>query len=288
MSDPLRSDGSRAHARCRVRTRIATRKIEQLLLVGLDHYFAGPLRAGDQRLDARAVSRSRPRPRARLHRARAQRAGRAPARIGRAAARTASPRSSAAKATRRGGCCRRRSTAARPPKKRSPCSIARPSRSGGRRRRPSARSDRPPRERRPRRGARQGALCRRASAHRRHRRRGGGSRGQRLARLDAISFDWRSFGGLARAARPEPAPVALAPVARDAALPLPRRGEMALQRARALAAGGHLRDALVDSRRGAADRSPAARCRSPARRHSAAVARVDARAVRRCTGSREG
>ena len=35
------------------------------------------------------------------------------------------------------------------------------------------------------------------------------------------------------------------PVARDAALPLPRRGETALLRARALMAGGHLRDALA-------------------------------------------
>ena len=40
MSDPLRTDGSRAHAD------VASEpdrdaKIEQLLLVGLDHYFAG-------------------------------------------------------------------------------------------------------------------------------------------------------------------------------------------------------------------------------------------------------
>ena len=39
MSDPLRTDGARAHADV-ASERIATRKIEQLLLVGLDHYFA--------------------------------------------------------------------------------------------------------------------------------------------------------------------------------------------------------------------------------------------------------
>ena len=56
--------------------------------------------------------------------------------------------------------------------------------------------------------------------------------------------DWRSFAPLASvAARAEPAP-SMPPVAREAALPLPRRGEMALLRARALVAGGHLRDAL--------------------------------------------
>ena len=49
-------------------------RIEELLLAGLDHYFADRLRARDQRLDARAVPRSRPRPRPRLHRARPQRA----------------------------------------------------------------------------------------------------------------------------------------------------------------------------------------------------------------------
>jgi len=52
------------------------------------------------------------------------------------------------------------------------------------------------------------------------------------------------------------------PVVRDAVLPLPRRGEIAIVRARALAAAGHLYDALAaldqirptDSEKGAADR----------------------------------
>ena len=65
-----------------------------------------------------------------------------------------------------------------------------------------------------------------------------------LARNDMA--DWRSIAALAKAAlRSEPAPAAApSPVPRDTALPLPRRGETALLRARALAAGGHLRDAL--------------------------------------------
>jgi tetratricopeptide (TPR) repeat protein len=58
--------------------------------------------------------------------------------------------------------------------------------------------------------------------------------------------DWRSFGRFARASgRSEPPPVVRTPVPVDASLPLPRRGETALLRARALAAGGHLRDALA-------------------------------------------
>src|SRR3954447_15043514 len=42
MSDPLRTDGARAHADAALSTSTADRdaKIEQLLLLGLDHYFA--------------------------------------------------------------------------------------------------------------------------------------------------------------------------------------------------------------------------------------------------------
>jgi hypothetical protein len=59
-------------------------------------------------------------------------------------------------------------------------------------------------------------------------------------------IDWRALIALARVAvRSEPPPTAApGPIARDAALPLPRRGETALVRARALTASGHLRDAL--------------------------------------------
>ena len=55
------------------------------------------------------------------------------------------------------------------------------------------------------------------------------------------SLDWRSV----IAAPSTPAPAVSAPMARDMELPLPRRGETMLARARALAARGHLRDALV-------------------------------------------
>lgn len=53
-------------------------------------------------------------------------------------------------------------------------------------------------------------------------------------------FDWRSLIVVT-----SPTPAANMPLARDTELPLPRRGEMALVRARVLAASGHLRDALA-------------------------------------------
>lgn len=69
---------------------------------------------------------------------------------------------------------------------------------------------------------------------------------------------WRSLFAF-QEARPA---ASATPVAREAQLPLPRRGEMALSRAKALAATGHLRDALLaldgvrptDPERSAADR----------------------------------
>jgi len=54
-------------------------------------------------------------------------------------------------------------------------------------------------------------------------------------------LDWRSVYALQDA----PAAVAGTPVSHDVVPPLPRRGETSLARARALAAGGHLRDALT-------------------------------------------
>jgi hypothetical protein len=58
--------------------------------------------------------------------------------------------------------------------------------------------------------------------------------------------DWQSIGVFTGTSeRSDAAPlVTSAPIPSDAALPLPQRGETALLRARALAAGGHLRDAL--------------------------------------------
>jgi hypothetical protein len=60
-------------------------------------------------------------------------------------------------------------------------------------------------------------------------------------------IEWRSIVALARSAGRVAAPAtpSVAPVTRDAALPLPRRGEMILGQARALATSGHLHDALA-------------------------------------------
>jgi tetratricopeptide (TPR) repeat protein len=60
-------------------------------------------------------------------------------------------------------------------------------------------------------------------------------------------IDWRQLLDLARSAGRVAAPAAAvaAPVARESTLPLPRRGETMLSHARTLAAGGHLHDALV-------------------------------------------
>ncbi len=60
-------------------------------------------------------------------------------------------------------------------------------------------------------------------------------------------IDWRSLLDLARSAGrvAAPAAVVVPPVVRESALPLPRRAETILARARTLAAGGHLHDALA-------------------------------------------
>jgi tetratricopeptide (TPR) repeat protein len=60
-------------------------------------------------------------------------------------------------------------------------------------------------------------------------------------------IDWRSLVAFAQAAGriDAPGPRSAAPIARDPSLPLPRRGEETLARARTLAASGHLRDALA-------------------------------------------
>jgi tetratricopeptide (TPR) repeat protein len=59
--------------------------------------------------------------------------------------------------------------------------------------------------------------------------------------------DWQSLVALARSAirADSPAAAVQTPVAREVTLPLPRRGETTLTRARMLMASGHLRDALV-------------------------------------------
>ena len=122
MSDPLRTDPTRANEPVSEADREA--KIEQLLLSGLDHYFAGQLRSGDQRLDARAVPRPEPRPCPRLHRARPQRAGRTATRVGGVAAQRRRRLRSRRVRAKRGACCKPPSARARHPTKRWRFSIA--------------------------------------------------------------------------------------------------------------------------------------------------------------------
>ena len=78
MSDHRRTDDSRAFDAAPDADRDA--KIEQLLLVGLDHYFAGQY---DHAINVwtRALFLDRSHPRARIHRAGTQRARRAAARV---------------------------------------------------------------------------------------------------------------------------------------------------------------------------------------------------------------
>jgi tetratricopeptide (TPR) repeat protein len=64
-----------------------------------------------------------------------------------------------------------------------------------------------------------------------------------LAQTSSDRFEWRSLLALAGADDP---PAAATPVTPEPVLALPRRGEMSLARARSLAAGGHLHDALIE------------------------------------------
>lgn len=61
--------------------------------------------------------------------------------------------------------------------------------------------------------------------------------------LSARRIDWRGLASLFSMSDPSAAPAA--PIAQELTLPLPRRGEMALARARTLAASGRLHDALA-------------------------------------------
>src|SRR3954454_20605852 len=73
MSDPLRTDGARAHADAALSTSAAARdaKIEQLLLLGLDHYFAARYElAINVWTRALFLDRAHPRARAYIERAR--------------------------------------------------------------------------------------------------------------------------------------------------------------------------------------------------------------------------
>jgi len=241
MSDPLRADGSRTHADVASESDRDT-KIEQLLLVGLDHYFAGRYElAINVWTRALFLDRSHARARAYIDRARSALAerqreseellqngvaafhrgeGDEARRLLQAAIDGGAPSEEALAVLDR----LNRLEATAPPAA-------------------SPRSDRTPHERRTRTSAAESpsvagigvvAIVVLAVS---------------IAILSGVGgwknlVDWRSFTPLAGvAARAEPAP-STAPVARETALPLPRRGEMALLRARALVAGGHLHEAL--------------------------------------------
>ncbi|MCU1385024.1 MAG: hypothetical protein JWL71_3721 [Acidobacteria bacterium] len=242
MSDPLRTDGSRAHADVASGSD-RDAKIEQLLLVGLDHYFASRYElAINVWTRALFLDRSHARARAYIDRARSAQAerqreseellhtgvaafergdGDEARRLLRAAIDGGAPSEEALAVLDR----LNRFEAAAPP------AVARP-------------SAHPSRERATR-GVGVAAptvgllgvaavVC----------------AGITIAALTGGAawkdvIDWRAIGALGKSsARTDPAPAA-SPVARDAALPLPRRGETALLRARALTAGGRLRDALT-------------------------------------------
>jgi tetratricopeptide (TPR) repeat protein len=241
MSDPLRADGSRNHADVASESDRDT-KIEQLLLVGLDHYFAGRYElAINVWTRALFLDRSHARARAYIDRARSALAerqreseellqngvaafqrgeGDEARRLLQAAIDGGAPSEEALAVLDR----LNRLEVTAPPAA-------------------SPRSERTPHERRTRTSAAESRSVAGISVA------AVAVLAVSMAVLSGVGawknlVDWRSFAPLASvAARAEPAP-ATAPVAREAALPLPRRGEMALLRARALVAGGHLRDAL--------------------------------------------
>jgi tetratricopeptide (TPR) repeat protein len=241
MSDPFRTDPTRAHDTASGSDRDA--KIEQLLLVGLDHYFAARYElAINVWTRALFLDRSHPRARAYIERARSALAegqreseellqngvaafhrgdGQEARRLLQAAIAGGAPSEEALAVLER---LNRIETAVTP-------AVATPSGRAVRGRMP-----RPPHgSRRP--IARIGAFITLAAVI------------VALAGVAAwrVRLDWPALAALARGAGSvdPPASTSPVPVARDSYLPLPRRGETALSRARALAAGGHLRDAAT-------------------------------------------
>jgi tetratricopeptide (TPR) repeat protein len=245
MSDPLRTDGSRAHADVASGSD-RDAKIEQLLLVGLDHYFASRYElAINVWTRALFLDRSHARARAYIDRARSAQAERQ--------RESEELLQNGVAAFQRGDCdeARRllqsaieggapsdealavldrlnRSEATAPPAAAASTDRARRYRAPG-----------APREASRSIGGPLGVATIVAAA-------------AAIVTLTGAAawndmIGWRSIVALAKVgARSDQAPApASAPVARDAALPLPRRGETALLRAHALAAGGHLRDALT-------------------------------------------
>jgi tetratricopeptide (TPR) repeat protein len=243
MSDPLRTDGSRAHADVASGSD-RDAKIEQLLLVGLDHYFASRYDlAINVWTRALFLDRSHARARAYIDRARSAQAERQ--------RESEELLQNGIAAFQRGDIDEARrllqsAIEGGAPSDEALAVLDRLNRSETTAPPAAARLDRARRQRTPR-------VLREASQSI------GGPLGMAaiVAAVAAIvvvtgaaawndMVGWRSIVALAKVgARSGPAPAAASPpVSRDAALPLPRRGETALLRARALAAGGHLRDAL--------------------------------------------
>jgi tetratricopeptide (TPR) repeat protein len=241
MSDPLRHDGSRAHADV-VSAEDRDAKIEQLLLVGLDHYFAARYElAINVWTRALFLDRSHARARAYIDRARSalaerQRESEELLQNGVAAFQRGDGEEARRllQAAIDGGAPSEEALAVLDRLNRLEPTLSPAS--------PSP-SDRVPRER-----AQHVSRAVRGSVG------GLGMSAILLLAATAIGLatavawnlvDWQSIGVFTKVAeRSESARSVASPVPADAALPLPRRGETALLRARALAAGGHLRDAL--------------------------------------------
>ena len=236
MSDPLRTDTSRALDAASGADRDA--KIEQLLLVGLDHYFAASY---DQAINvwtrALFVDRAHPRARAYIERARSalaerQRQSEELLQSGVAAFHRGESREARRmiQAALDGGApadealavLERLNRLDLAPEPAPPRPIAPPPRA----RTPLARAVTPAA---PRGLALPIALLVVVVV------------AGALAAASWDRFDWRAW----LASDAAPAASSSLPLPRAAAPPLPRRGELALERARSLAAGGHLHDALA-------------------------------------------
>jgi tetratricopeptide (TPR) repeat protein len=257
MSDPLRTDGTRSHDAAAPQDRDA--KIEQLLLLGLDHYFASRYElAINVWTRALFLDRMHPRARAYIDRARsalAERQRESEELLQRGVA--AFHRGDGDEARRllhaaiEGGAPAEEALAILERLNRlepAPSTPAMPRADAHPRRLVPARSDRAARSARGTRAILAGGVVVIAI---------GG-----VAAWSAPAA-WPALGALASSARGVGAPARpAAPVVRDTPLPLPRRGEETLARARALAASGRLRDALglleavrpTDPQRGEADR----------------------------------
>jgi tetratricopeptide (TPR) repeat protein len=241
MSDPLRTDGTRAHDTAPALDRDA--KIEQLLLLGLDHYFAARYElAINVWTRALFLDRAHPRARAYIERARsalAERQRESEELLQNGVA--AFQRGDADEARRllhaaiEGGAPSEEALAVLERLNRLDAPLVPevvPVSTGATRRRVP--------------------LAAVAAAS--------GLRGVVVAGLIAVivasaggyaawsqRVDWRLFASTLRSAFTGETPVARAavPVTREITLPVPRRGEETLARARTLAAGGHLREALA-------------------------------------------